>query len=53
MVASQNGHHEVVERLLNAGAFIDAHSKVCDGAHACSALSLQYERHKLLGLLLL
>ena len=43
MVASQNGHHEVVERLLNAGAFIDARSKVCDGACTCSALSLQYE----------
>ena len=35
MVASQNGHHEVVERLLNAGAFIDAQSKVCDGACTC------------------
>ena len=35
MVASQNGHHEVVERLLNAGVFIDAQSQVCHGACAC------------------
>jgi len=42
MVASQNGNHEVVERLLNAGAFIDAQSQVCHGACACLTLSAQY-----------
>ena len=30
MLASQNGHKEVVESLLSAGADVNLHNNVCD-----------------------